>query len=106
MDTGPRSPERSKGLMLAERRLSSPLSRSSMSRLNRLVVVAAFAVSVSALAQSVTVHLPAPPMPTVQVVVPAPAVVVQPAPAQVVVQQRTVYVEPKGNRGKHKGQFK
>ncbi len=76
-----------------------------MSRMNRLLVMVAFAAATPALAQSVTVRLPAPPVPSVQVVVPAP-VVVQSAPAPVIVQQRTVYIEPKGNRGKHKGQNK
>ena len=77
-----------------------------MSRTNRLLVVALFVAAAPALAQSVTVRLPAPPVPSVQVVVPAPVVVVQPAPARVVVERRTVYVESKGNRGKHKGQNK
>ncbi len=76
-----------------------------MSRITRFLVVAVLVAALPALAQSVTVRLPAPPMPSVQVVVPAP-VVVQPAPARVVVEQRTVYVESKGNRGKHKGQNK
>jgi len=77
-----------------------------MTRLTQLLAVAVFSAAAPALAQRVTVHLPAPPVPRVQVVVPAPVVVVQPAPTRVIVQQRTVYVEPKGNRGKHKGQHK
>ncbi len=76
-----------------------------MFRINRLLVVAAFAAAEPALAQSVTVRLPAPPVPSVQIVAPAPVVVVQSAPVRVV-EQRTVYVEQKGNRGKHKGQNK